>query len=202
MIAVSSVHTAITNVHQNKKMNRPNVRYSISGAILSIAFLLCSYQMEKFLPNHVKNFHRVDYQLYRCGQPQRKGMKELEKYGFKTIINLRNVIDDKQEIKKTSLVQVRIPMRAKNISYQNIVDALCAIENAEKPVVVHCLHGSDRTGCVIAAYRMTHGWSKEDAIREFKEERFGYNSGLFPNIEELLLSIDIDELKKNVHCTN
>ena len=202
MIAACSAHMAIINAHQCKKMNRTNVRYIIPGAILTIALLLCSYQVKLLPPEHVKNFHYVDNDLHRCGQPQGKGMKELEQYGIKTIVNLRNVIDDKQEIKGTSLVQVRVPMRAKKISYQDIVDALCAFEKAKKPVVVHCLHGSDRTGCVVAAYRMTHGWSKEDAITELKEERFGYNSGIFPNIEELLLSIDPQKLKKDVHCTN
>lgn len=168
-------------------------------ALFSCVFLL-SYQIYDPTPKNVKNLHKVDDQLYRSGQPQKKGMRELNKFGVKTIVNLRNVIDDKQEIKGTALKQVRLPMRAKNISYQNIIDALCAIENAEKPVLVHCLHGSDRTGCVVAAYRMTHGWTKEQAIAEFKNEKFGYNSKLFPNIEKLLLKLDVEKLKKDVHC--
>ncbi|NRA11532.1 MAG: hypothetical protein HRT57_06230 [Crocinitomicaceae bacterium] len=98
------------------------------------SFIFFSLQKEPLpSPNHVKNFHRVDDQLFRSGQPQKKGMKELEAVmKVKTIVNLRNIIDDKQEIKKTSLVQVRVPMRAKNMSYQNIVDALCAIKTAKK----------------------------------------------------------------------
>lgn len=118
--------------------------------IFSLAFLFLSLKKEEVpFPSHVKNFHRVDDQLFRSGQPQKKGMRELEsKMRVKTIINLRNVIDDKQEMKGTPLVQVSIPMRAKIMSHQNIVDALCAIEKAEKPILVRCLHGSDRTGGV------------------------------------------------------
>ncbi|MFT6503739.1 MAG: protein tyrosine/serine phosphatase [Crocinitomicaceae bacterium] len=93
-------------------------------------------------------------------------------------------------------------MRAKIMNYQNIADALCTIENAEKPVLVHCLQGSDRTGGVVAAYRMIHGWTKEKALEEFQLNHFGYNSQLFLNILELLRSIDVEKLKKNVPCSN
>jgi protein-tyrosine phosphatase len=74
------------------------------------------------------------------------------------------------------------------------------LENSKKPALVHCLHGSDRTGAVVAAYRMTYeNWSKEDAIAEFKEERFGYHEKWFPTILEVLQSIDIDSLKSDVN---
>ncbi|MFT6982327.1 MAG: protein tyrosine/serine phosphatase [Crocinitomicaceae bacterium] len=186
------------------KGERMNFRRCTPLLFLVSSFIFLSLQKERpTLPNHVKNFHQVDDQLFRSGQPQKKGMQELQaKMKVKTIINLRNVIDDKQEIKGTSLIQVRIPMRAKVMNYQNIVDALCAIENAEKPVLVHCLHGSDRTGGVVAAYRMIHGWTKEKALEEFQLNHFGYNSQLFPNILELLRSIDVEKLKKNVPCSN
>jgi len=147
----------------------------------------------------VKNFHKVSQELYRSGQPQQKGMRELESMGIKTILNLRNSMDDKQEIKGTSLQQVRIPMRAKKIDFEDIRTALIAIKNAEKPVLVHCLHGSDRTGAVCAAYRMVvQNWSKEDAINEFLDEQYGYNQFWFPNILTLLHDLDVERLKQVV----
>jgi protein tyrosine/serine phosphatase len=37
------------------------------------------------------------------------------------------------------------------------------------PIFVHCLHGSDRTGCIIALWRVTHdAWSVADAIEEMR----------------------------------
>lgn len=169
-----------------------------SYLLLLLGFSLMAFAWEVYLP--VNNFHQVDADLYRSGQPQKEGMKYLEDKGFKTIINLRNVIDDKQEIKGTNLVQVRIPMRAKKVSYEDIVTTMCAIETAEKPVLIHCLHGSDRTGCMVAAYRMMNGMSKADAIAEFEEAKYGYNKKLFPNILTLLESIDPDKLRKDVNC--
>lgn len=127
-------------------------------------------------------------------------MKDLERMGVKTVINLRNVFSDKQEIKGTSITEVQIPMRAKEISYEDIVTTMCAIQTAEKPVLIHCLHGSDRTGCMVACYRMINGMDKDLAIQEFLEEKYGYNKRLFPNILSLLKSIDPVQLKKDVNC--
>lgn len=45
-------------------------------------------------------------------------------------------------------------LRAGNIHDKGIIDALKVIKDAPKPILVHCLHGSDRTGAVIAMYRI------------------------------------------------
>lgn len=46
--------------------------------------------------------------------------------------------------------------------------------NPGKKIFVHCRVGDDRTGMMIAAYRMAEeGWSAEKAEREM--EKFGYN---------------------------
>ncbi len=40
-------------------------------------------------------------------------------------------------------------------------------------VLIHCLHGQDRTGIVIAAYRIKYqGWSVEDAVKEMNAYGF------------------------------
>lgn len=42
------------------------------------------------------------------------------------------------------------------------------------PVYVHCQHGSDRTGYLVAVYRiMEQGWPVDDAVREMRA--FGYH---------------------------
>lgn len=43
-------------------------------------------------------------------------------------------------------------------------------------MVVHCWHGSDRTGAVIAAYRIVQqGWSQHDAIDEMINGGYGFH---------------------------
>jgi hypothetical protein len=50
---------------------------------------------------------------------------------------------------------------------------LDALEMAPKPCLVHCKYGRDRTGIVIAGWRVRHGWSKDAAMAEAK--KFGYH---------------------------
>ena len=87
--------------------------------LIFLATISLSYTSSE--KKEIKNFHKVDDNLYRSGQPQKSDMVLAEKKGIKTIINLRNVIDDKQEIKGTNLMQVRIPLRAKTLTYDDIV---------------------------------------------------------------------------------
>jgi hypothetical protein len=62
---------------------------------------------------------------------------------------------------------------------QNYVAALAAIHEAEqegKPVLVHCHAGSQRTGGVVACYRVLfQGRSAEEAVAEM--ERFAWHRG-------------------------
>lgn len=47
----------------------------------------------------------------------------------------------------------------------------------EEPVLVHCTHGMDRTGLVIARYRVLHdGWAPRDAMNEALS--YGYHPEL------------------------
>ncbi len=162
--------------------------------LLSIPLLSLSPSKKK----EIKNFHKVDEQVYRSAQPSKSEMNWAKAKGIKTIINLRNVIDDKQEIKGTRLTQIRIPLQAKKLTYDDIVITLSAINAAEKPVLIHCLHGSDRTGCMIAAYHMYKGMEKQEAIDQFIEKKYGYNRKLFPNILELLEDLDVDQLSNDL----
>lgn len=48
-------------------------------------------------------------------------------------------------------------------------------ENRGKKISVHCQTGDDRTGMMIAAYRMAEqGWTAQEAMREM--EAFGFTS--------------------------
>jgi Tyrosine phosphatase family len=46
-------------------------------------------------------------------------------------------------------------------------------ENSDKKIFAHCRLGDDRTGMMVAAYRMgLQGWSAEEAMKEMHE--FGF----------------------------
>lgn len=146
------------------------------------------------------NLHRVNTNLFRSEQPTKLGMEYLEEQGIKTVLNLRHFRTDKREAKNTNLNLEQVNINTWTITYSEVVEALKIIRDAEKPILVHCVHGSDRTGCVVAAYRMVYdGWSKKEAIAEFIEPKYGYHAKLFPKILSLLESIDIEELRDELN---
>lgn len=145
------------------------------------------------------NLYKVSDELYRSEQPDSKGMVELQKTGIATVLNLRKRRNDNHEGKGTDLVLSHIPINTWKMTYEDVVNSLKVINQAKKPVLVHCLHGSDRTGVVVAAYRMAfQNWKKEDAIHEFREAQFGFHENWFPDLLQLVQDLDVAQLKKNI----
>jgi tyrosine-protein phosphatase SIW14 len=141
------------------------------------------------------NLYKVDENLYRSEQPTKEGMQALESLGVKSIVNVRNILNDRCEGKSTNLKLYKKRINTWTIKYSEIIDALRLIQKAPKPVLIHCKHGSDRTGCIVAAYRMAFmNWTKEEAIKEFQLGGYGYHEDAFPNILKLLKSIQIEKL--------
>jgi protein tyrosine/serine phosphatase len=154
---------------------------------------------KKIILKGFDNFYKVGEGLYRSEQPNRKGMRALESFGIKSVINLREKKTDNRKAKHTDLVLVHIPIRTSKMNYNDVLLGLQAIQEAEKPVLVHCLHGSDRTGAIVAASRMVNdGWSREAAIKEFLEDKYGYRQKLFPNILNLLENLDLQKLRRDL----
>jgi protein tyrosine/serine phosphatase len=62
--------------------------------------------------------------------------------------------------------------------------------------MVHCQHGADRTGALVALYRVVvQGWTKERAVEEMN--RGGYHhSSLWRNLDRYVLNADVDRLRQ------
>lgn len=144
----------------------------------------------------MKNFYKVDEHLYRGAQPDADGMKALQRRGFKEVLNLREFHSDIDIAKGTGLNLVRVSMNAARIKDEDIVAALKAIKNARGPILVHCWHGSDRTGVVTAMYRIVYqGWDKPAAIDELANGGYGYHR-IYGNIVKYIEQVDVTVLKK------
>jgi len=156
-------------------------------------------QAQKVDIQGLHNLYKVNDSVYRSEQPNEQGFLELQKLGIKTVLCLRSKHNDEEVAKGTSFVLQIIPMKSESISTQNIIDALRAIQKAKKPILVHCLHGSDRTGFIIAAYRIViEGWTKEEAISELNYPPFAYNRIDYPNIVAVLNSLDVEAIRKEL----
>lgn len=147
----------------------------------------------------VPNFYQIDDHIYRCAQPTDKGFQNLEKFGIKTIINLRNFHSDDDEARGTKLNLERIRFNTWRIKEQIIIDAMLMLEDKTRgPFVIHCMHGADRTGLICAMYRMLYqDWSKEEALAELTSDKFGYHA-IWANIPKYIKNVDLKELKRKI----
>ncbi len=126
-------------------------------------------------------------------------MQALEQFDIKTVLNLRYFHSDKAVLRGTSLQSGVLPMLPYDISPKKLTQALQIIRQSPKPLLVHCQYGADRTGAVIAAYRIVEqGWSKEEAIREMQYGGYGYHYLLFPNIREVLHDLDVEAVRRSL----
>ena len=143
------------------------------------------------------NLHKVDDKVWRSGQPARYQFRELRKQGVGEVLCLRRWHSDIDEAPGMDLHHVR--MNAGKIKDEQIVRALQAILAADQPILVHCFHGADRTGAVIAMYRMVvQGWPRQKAIDEFMDPKYGHHADYFPNIREYLEKVDIGKIRREV----
>lgn len=139
----------------------------------------------------VRNCYRLSPELYRSGQPDAEGFKALEKRGLKSVLNLREYHSDADEAEHTGLRLYRIKLAAGRVSGEELMNCLLVINSAPKPILVHCWHGSDRTGIVCAAYRIVmQGWTPEKALEELMDERFGHHRSYYSNLAELVRTTD------------
>ena len=150
------------------------------------------------LSSEIDNWHQVSDQLYRSAQPSRDGFSEISRLGIRSVLNLRALHDDEDEAAGFDLELYRVPMYAFKVSEEKVIKALRIIRAAPKPMLVHCLHGSDRTGTLVALYRILfQGWSREAAIREMTSTGYGFHA-MFGNLVEYLRHVDLDQLRKSV----
>jgi tyrosine-protein phosphatase SIW14 len=106
----------------------------------------------------IRRFDRVDEGVYRGGQPSAGEMRDMvARYRIRTVVKLnpnlegRDVVPDGVKLVYTPLSVVFTP------DEDEVRRILDEIDRAEKPVYVHCQHGQDRTGMIIALYRVRHG---------------------------------------------
>ena len=145
------------------------------------------------------NLHRVSDKVYRSAQPTREGMQNLKDLGVKTVINLRSFASDRSEISGTGLNYEHITMKAWHPERKEVIKFLkIATAPKQGPVLVHCLHGADRTGAMCAIYRIAvEDWSKEDALREMTEGGYGFHE-VFKKLPKWIDELDIEAIRQEV----
>ena len=122
----------------------------------------------------VPNFGQVTPTLYRGGQPSTEGFDTLAHMGIAIIVDTGRSKRDETLIKSLGMTYVSLPWYCpfpKDKVFERFIEI--TRENPGKRIFVHCRFGDDRTGMMIAAYRMgEQGWTAKEAMQEMHE--FGY----------------------------
>ncbi|CAM3138537.1 tyrosine-protein phosphatase [Streptobacillus felis] len=148
------------------------------------------------------NMYRLDENVYRSKQLSIDDMKLLQEYDIKTIISLRYFGRNKDEkvFGDTELNLISRPLKTWNISPKEIALILNDIQKGKEKgnVLIHCYHGSDRTGLISAMYRIIYqGWDNAEALKELKEGPYGYHK-IWINIPRMFTDEVINEIKNEL----
>jgi uncharacterized protein (TIGR01244 family) len=150
------------------------MRSSLLCLLLSVT--LCAAGERGLPPNEgIGNFGKITEDLYRGAQPDAVGIRNLARLGIKSIINLRMTDDvwqpEAAEARASGLTYTNVPLKGLGRpTHWQVATLLDLINSLPAPVFIHCKHGCDRTGTIIACYRIRHGgWPNEAALEEARK---------------------------------
>lgn len=155
---------------------------------------------EAIAAEFVPNLHKVSDVLYRSAYPREGGLAEIESLGIRSVLELSYLDTDSAliEAQTTSLRLVHYPMLPVAIEQSQIVELFKIYEELDKPVLVHCFHGADRTGLFVAIYRILYqNWTKDDAKDELVNGGYGYHE-VFGDVVIAVDELDVDALRASV----
>ncbi len=129
----------------------------------------------------VRNFDRVNDHVFRGGEPSLVGLQELGAMGVKIDIDLRQPFEgteaEKRAAEKLGIKYVNIPLNSLSAPSSKQVERVLSLLTSDdsKTVFVHCRRGKDRTGTVIACYRIEHDhWNNGRALEEARRHGMSF----------------------------
>ncbi|NOX74461.1 MAG: dual specificity protein phosphatase family protein, partial [Alphaproteobacteria bacterium] len=106
-----------------------------------------------------KNFHKIAPDMYRANQPSPERLAQFKDMGIKTILNLRGTSEhshylfEREACETLGLTLIDQRLYAADLaSRAEILALIDAMAKIEKPCVMHCKSGSDRTGFAAILY--------------------------------------------------
>lgn len=121
------------------------------------------------------NFRKVTPQLYRSGLISKEAVPYLKQLGIKTVLTFDNkpkrVAEEQQFLEVAGIKPVSIPWSGWDDPDDATIRKIHDIMNTSElqPILVHCKHGQERTGVVLATWRIAHqNWDFDRAYQEMK----------------------------------
>lgn len=186
---------------------------SRSAIILIVSLQLTACITTQALPDHERpqnwgsvinkqhNLYQISPMLYRSVQPNSVFIPELKKNNIDVVINLRSRNKDKMVLAEQNFKLVHIPINTWAMDRNNLLNVMKAIQTAkqqDQKVLIHCFHGSDRTGASVAMYRIIYeNWTIDDALNEMKHGGYGFHP-IWGNIEKLFTPENIKWIREQL----
>jgi protein tyrosine phosphatase (PTP) superfamily phosphohydrolase (DUF442 family) len=141
---------------------------------------------QKLFLGGVDNFGQVNEHLYRGAQPKRSAYAGLKNLGIDTVVkfNSEDAAAEKQLVESLGMRFVSLPWNGEGLpSHDQVATFLTLMhDHPEYHVFVHCRVGADRTGVMVALYRMEFDrWTAARAVSEMYQ--FHYHHMLLPHLQ-------------------
>jgi len=143
---------------------------------------------EKLKIAGVLNAGKISETLLRGAQPSPQGLVELKKLGITTIVDLRGnrgpVARERAQAESLGMRFIDIPVSGWSPPANAQVAEFLKLfhHDPTQKIFVHCYFGSDRTGVMVAAYRMAQqNWTPDQAVEEMYS--FGFHYHWYPAMQ-------------------
>lgn len=178
----------------NKTISRTFLVICLLGLMAIAGCAYTDYATDSY--KSIPAFYKVNDTLYRGGKPDIEGLQRLKNMGFKTIVSFQQESDDvnneRAMVHAFGMEFYNIPLTVQERpSDEAVLKFLDIVTNENNfPVFVHCASGRDRTGAMIAMYRVVvEAWTIKEAYQEAKA------LGFWPYHGEAELKAFIHQLK-------
>lgn len=140
---------------------------------------------------NLPNSAQVTPTLYRGAQPDPAGYAQLKNLGVEIVVDFRQekseIKDEQARVEAAGMRFVSIPWSPLNDPTRAQIISFFALlkDNPQKKVFIHCEAGADRTGTMIALYRVgLDRWTPQQAVAEMK--LFHYHNVLYGHLAQLV----------------
>jgi tyrosine-protein phosphatase SIW14 len=152
------------------------------------------YAAEHLQIDGIENAGRVTAHLYRGAQPSRAGFRSLKALGVDTVVSFTLGRDElsaeKNDLGALGIRYVHLPWSTMHDPPAEHVRAFLSLfrEFPNQTVFVHCKAGVDRTGVMVAAYRIAlEHWRPDQAVAEMNA--FHFRSVFLPHLARYVTNL-------------